>query len=85
MAVLTDNDRFDVWQRFMQELSGKRETIAINKHQLRDAVNALDQYFSDTAVDANNALPAPAKAGLTVSQKAMLAAYVILKRYTSGA
>ena len=65
----------------MQILSDAREEITITKSDLKAAVDSLDDYLNDNQVDINNALPAAAKAGLTKQQKAIVMAYVTLKRY----
>ena len=82
MAVLVDQDRFDLWADWMRDT--RIGTVTVSKQDLRAAVNALDQYFSDNAAAINNTLPAAAKAGLTASQKALLLMYVISKRYLAG-
>jgi hypothetical protein len=79
MAALSDQDRFDTWAEFMRRTD--LGVIAISKSDLRAAVDALDQYFSDNAASINNTLPAAAKAGLTTTQKAILLMVVISKRY----
>jgi hypothetical protein len=82
MAVMTEQDRFDCWAELMRSISG---TVAISKQDLRAAVDALDAWLSDNATAINNALPAAAKAGLTVPQKAVLLNMVVAKRYLTGA
>jgi len=81
MAVLPDVDRISIRQQIAQLLSNSREEISVSKPDLKAAVNSIDQYLEDNAVAINNALPAAAKSNLTKQQKAMLMAYVTLKRY----
>lgn len=79
MAVLTDNDRallFADWQR-----DNETPLAALTKADIRAAVNAIDQYLSDNAAAINQAIPQPARAGLTTKQKAQLLTYVVRQRY----
>ena len=82
MAVLNEQDRFDVWADLMRQNVGE---IKLTKQELRAAVNAIDDFFDANAVTINNALPAVAKANLTTPQKAILLQFVVSKRYLSGA
>lgn len=89
MAVMTDPEREEAWRNFIRErfLSDGTTKIQwgdLTKQDIRAAVNALDQYFSDNEVAINNTLPAAAKAGLTKAQKALLLQHVICKRYLTG-
>jgi hypothetical protein len=61
----------------MRSASSRQELIggSLSKIELRDAVNAIDDWIDDNAVAFNNSLPAPAKAQLTQKQK-----YEIFKR-----
>lgn len=82
MAILTDQDRADVNADFQRTETGAFG--AILKADLRAAVNAIDQWVSDNAAAFNTAIPQPARAKLTASQKARLLAAVVLKRYQKG-
>lgn len=85
MAILTDNDRAEVWREIQQQLSNEREPLgSLTKTHLRDAVNAIDQWVSDNAASFNAAIPQPARGVLTASQKARLLAAIVLKRFTKG-
>lgn len=77
MAVLSDTDRLRTLAHFMRQQFG---TIAISKAQLAAAVNAIDDFLETSATAINNAFPAAAKAGLTVSQKAIVVGYVANRR-----
>jgi hypothetical protein len=84
MAVLSDQDRFDLWADYMRD----REVGAcgtLTKADLRAAVNALDDYLNTNAVVINTAIPQPARGALTAPQKALLLVYVIRQRYLKGA
>lgn len=86
MAVLSDTERRTVWQEYQRELSDKRESVGtITKVDLRAAVNALDDFFEANAAAINSAIPQPARAQLSISQKARLAVYVLTRRYIVGA
>lgn len=81
MAVLSVQQRHDLWAGFMREFP-KAETLGeITKDQLRAAVDALDQFFSDNAGTVNAAIPQPARGVLTTRQKALLLIHVIRARY----
>lgn len=81
MAVLGDPDRIEVWAGLIRRLSDSRTPIALTKAQLRAAIDAADDWCEANAASFNTALPAAARTGLTAGQKAMLLAYVALKRY----
>lgn len=78
MAVLSESHIVNVWESLMRD---NQETMAINKNDLKAAVVALDQFLENNAGTVNNAFPAAAKAGLTAQQKALIVAYVALRRY----
>lgn len=84
MAVLSDADRLECAAEYMRETSARRELIAINKADLRAAVNALDQFLHDNAAAINSAIPQPARSQLTQAQKAEMLVFVIRKRYLTG-
>lgn len=77
MAVLIDADRVTVWAQMM---SDNTEACSITKADLRAAVNALDDFLEANATAINNTLPAAAKAGLSLAQKARLLSYVVRRR-----
>ena len=82
MAVLPDPDRIQVWAEAMRKWSDDREILGpVLKADIRAAVDALDQFMSDNQATVNNAIPQPARSGLTTKQKALLLMYVIQKRY----
>lgn len=83
MAIMTDADRFACWRDYQRD---ERHGAfgALTKADLRAAVNALDQFLSDNAAAINTAIPQPARAQLTVPQKALLLQFVIQKRYLAS-
>lgn len=84
MAVLTDQDRFDVWADIMRLVSADKETVSITKTDLRAAVNAIDGWVNTNASAFNTAIPQPARSALSASQKARLLMLVVEKRFVKG-
>lgn len=85
MAVMTSQQRAELWADFMRELSAGRIVVgALTKAELRAAVDAIDQWCSDNAASFNSALPQPARAVLTANQKSRLLRAVVLKRENAG-
>lgn len=83
MSVLTELDRVRVWERIMRE---NRDTWGgVTRQQIKAAVDALDAWLEANKSGANAALPEPARSELTTTQKAQLLAFVIDRRYLSGA
>lgn len=78
MAVLSEGDRFAVWKEFM---SLNTEPFTLTKHDVRAAVDALDDYLDTNAAVINLAIPQPARSSLSAKQKAYLMKFVIDKRY----
>lgn len=81
MAILTNQQRKQVWAEFMQKLSALLEQLNISKSELRDAVNATDQWIEDNSNSFNTAIPQPARAEMTSSQKTRLFMAVAAKRF----
>ncbi|HLE04992.1 MAG TPA: hypothetical protein VI729_10340 [Anaerolineales bacterium] len=81
MAILPDIDRERIWRGFMRFLSNEREALAVNKVNLRAAINATDAWIDSNAASFNAALPLPARTQLTVAQKALMLAAVVLMRF----
>lgn len=84
MAALSDEHRAEIAQALQSALSSQRTEIAVTKQEFRGAVNALDAWLEANAAAANNALPAAAKAGLTIAQKALLMMEITRRRYLDG-
>lgn len=78
MAILNEQDRFDVWAQWMRE---NAEAIPITKSALRAALDALDDFMQANETAMNSAIPQPARNQLSVSQKAALLSAVIARRY----
>jgi len=84
MAVLSDAERAATTAELEAKWSGDRDLISISSQSIRAAVNAYDSWWDENSVAANTALPQPAKAGLTLSQKADLMVVVARRRYLDG-
>ena len=78
MALLSEPIRVQVWEKFMRE---NAESVSITRQDLRLAVNAVDDWLEANAVAANAAIPQPARAALSASQKAAILMYVTARRY----
>lgn len=78
MAVLTDQQRAEVWAEFMRR---RLCPGSILKADLRAAVNAVDDWVEANAAAFNTALPQPFRGAATAEQKAALLSYVALKRF----
>jgi hypothetical protein len=81
VAVLSDQDRADVTAEFMAQASGP---FTILKTDIRAAVDALDAWYNTNAASANQAIPQPARAQLTLTDKAHMSQLIVAKRYIKG-
>jgi len=81
MAVLGDNDRVTMVQKFAQNMSGTRTAVSIVKADMRAAVNAIDDWVEANASAFNTAIPQPARGASTTQQKAKLLWYVVQRRF----
>lgn len=84
MAILSDTELAKIWGHFMSEASSRQELInqgGMDKHALRDAVDAIDQWVSDNKAAFNAAIPQPARDGLSAEHKAEILVYVVKRRW----
>jgi hypothetical protein len=81
MAVLSDNDRLELWAEVMRDLGSTGASVSIEKADLRAALDAADSWVDTNAASYNTALPQPARGALTARQKAHLLMYVIRRRF----
>ncbi len=81
MAVLLNGDLVKVYAEFVAEFNISGETITITKAELKAAVVAIDGWLDTNAAALNSAIPQPARANLTVRQKARLLRCVVRRRY----
>lgn len=85
MAVLDSTNRADLWASAMRRWSDRREPLgALSKADLQLAVNAVDDWCEANQASFNAAIPQPARGALTVAQKSVLLAYVVLCRAGEG-
>lgn len=80
MAVLPDADRADVTAKVQRHWSTLTLPCGITKAQLREAVNAIDDWVDANATSFNNAIPQPQRGILSSDQKAWLLDFVVRKR-----
>jgi len=80
MAILPDADRQAVWADFMRALESGAN-ITVTKTELRDAINAADDWIDLNAASYNLALPLPVRTSFTAKQKAKLLMWVIRRRF----
>jgi hypothetical protein len=67
MAVLSEQERFDVWAEAMRgRVPGALE---LTKPELRAAVDAMDDWIDANSASFNSSIPQPARAALTTKQK----------------
>jgi hypothetical protein len=80
MAVLASGPRLACAAELMQQ-----EFLAgVLKADVRAAINAIDDYLNTNATSINSAIPQPARAALTTTQKAKLLQLVVQYRYVNG-
>ena len=80
MAQLSDENRAKVWRGLMRWWSRLHEAMALNKADLRAAVDATDNWIETNQATYNNALPEAARNNLTAAQKTLLFCAVALAR-----
>jgi hypothetical protein len=86
MPNLADADREQVWRDFMAQESAQHGVYAgpLTKADIRAAVDAIDQWLTDNAASGNQAIPQPARTGLSAAQKARMQSLIVLKRWGTG-
>lgn len=85
MAALPDQERAGASGDWQADMSRRHENCSINRPALRAAVDAMDTWLDSNAAALNAAIPQPARANLTTSQKALMLTLVIQRRYLTGA
>ena len=81
MAILTDPDRKELWAKFMSDISAEREPISVTKYDLREAVDAIDQWIEDNQASFNQSIPLPARTELTARQKVRIFMMIVQHRF----
>jgi hypothetical protein len=81
MAELSEETRLQIWRGLMRWWSQGQETLAgVTKGDLKDAVDATDEWIDDNQASYNAALPEAARTNLTQAQKTLLFCAVALAR-----
>lgn len=80
MAVMPDGDRAACSTALQRFFSQTASAVSITKPELRAAINAADDWADANAGAYNSAIPQPARSALTSDQKALVLAYVALRR-----
>ena len=78
MAVLSEADRVDAWASWMQD---NPDDTPFAKQELRDALNATDNWIQANQASFVAALPEPFSSQSTLDQKVRLFTYVVAKRW----
>ncbi len=82
MTVLSSDDRAEIQSKFCSDISQRQEALgAVTQTELRAAIDAADDWVDSNTASFNTALPAAAKAELTVKQKAELLMFVVARRF----
>ncbi len=78
MEVLSAVNRFDIWANLMR----REETFGtLTKRDLRDAVDAVDDWIDANQGSLNTSIPQPARRELTARQKALLFMAVAARKF----
>lgn len=78
MALLPDLDRARTAAQWMRDST--TTLAACTKTNLRDALNATDQWIDDNQTAFNTALPVTFRTNATLQQKTLLFCYVAMRR-----
>lgn len=81
MATLIDEDRAAIWGVYMAQLSGRREAMGLTKSELRDSIDAVDNWLDTADASIYQALPETAQEALTASQVRDIFMLVLSKRH----
>lgn len=79
--ALNANQKQQILAKWASDISARREAFDLRKPDLVAAITAIDNWLETNATAFNSAIPQPARATLTTSQKAELLALVAIKRY----
>jgi hypothetical protein len=85
MARLDEQNRKLIWSDFMSELSQERDPVAVDKVELRSALDAMDDWLNANMATIINAIPAPTRNKLTNQQKLRLLVFIVQRRFLTGA
>jgi hypothetical protein len=74
---MSDENRRRAWLRWMRD---NRQPVAFTKADLRDALDATDDWIDENQASFNSALPQPFRSAATAEQKTLLFCYVAMRR-----
>lgn len=77
MTLLPQQDRTRTGAQWMRL---NTSPTAFSKSDLSAAINAIDQWVEDNTISFNSSLPIPFRTSATVSQKANLLAFILMRR-----
>lgn len=81
MATLSEADRLRVWRGLMRYASSQgMELDGMVKSDLKDAVDATDDWIDANQSSFNTALPSAAQTNLTLAQKTLMFCVVAVMR-----
>jgi hypothetical protein len=80
MAVLSNNNRREIWTELMSDWSRDRKAIPVTKDVLLECVNSVDQWFSDQTPSLLSSLPQKFREEMTNDQIADLVDKVYARR-----
>ena len=82
MALLSDADRRALWTRIMDEAGRRGVTLGnLKKQDIRNTVDAVDQWIEDNTASFNAALPVAARTTMPAKQKAWLLTIIAERRF----
>lgn len=79
--ALSETERQNASSEFQRDESREHETISGLKSQVRQLIDALDDYLDANQVAINQSIPQPARNLFTQRQKARALIYIVEKRY----
>jgi hypothetical protein len=85
MPSLPYSAREKIWGEFNHDLSVDNSPVgSVTKQDLRAAVDALDDWITNSAPTLDEGIPEPARSALTPHQKTRLFMLIVAERYAEG-
>lgn len=85
MATLSPTAIDEVWSDYNQIISRAYEGVGdLNKTQLRDVIEELDQWYADQIAAAGPTFPLAADGQLSANQVTQVMSLVVQKRFDEG-
>lgn len=75
--ALTPTERQEVYRRFVNSEGQTFQEISILKSELKVAGDAIDDWIDSVQSSFNQAIPEPARSGLTQNQKIKIFMYIL--------